>query len=248
MVAVIGGSFHQHGAPLFSALGAEASGVDLLYVYVPAMHLGVAKAMCLNFQTYSFGSETSDVITPRDRAQIIELLATMDVAVIGPGLSLSEQNVRSVLELVEECPCPLVVDATALQPKTMECLQDKGAVLTPHLGELERMKLKPEELAEHCKKFGCTVLLKGPTDTVVSSTGEIRTVEGGNAGLTVGGTGDVLTGVIAGLIAQKEDPAEACIHASTVVKRAGDLLAMRKGFAYTARDVVAEIPGLFRQL
>jgi NAD(P)H-hydrate epimerase len=248
MVAVIGGSLHQHGAPLFSALAAEASGVDLIYVFVPLAHCEVAKSTSLNFQVHTFGTGESDLISSNNRADMLELLATMDSAVIGPGLALNEKNVQSILELLEGCPCPVVIDATALQPRTLKCVQDKNAVLTPHLGELERMGLKLRDLPEICKITGCTFLVKGPADTIIDSNGNIQTIEGGNAGLTVGGTGDVLAGVIAGLLAQKEDPAEACRIASTVVKRAGDVLMAKKGFAFTARDVTLEIPMLLKQL
>jgi NAD(P)H-hydrate epimerase len=219
-----------------------------VYVCVPAVHAEVAKQTSLNFQVYPFGTDRSDEIRAADREMIVELLATIDAAVIGPGLARTETNIASILELLEECPCPVVADASALQPKTMERLRGKNAVLTPHLGELERMGIRSEELKEKCLKYGCTVLLKAPTDTIIAANGDVRTVEGGNAGLTVGGTGDVLAGITAALIAQHEDPADACVHASTVVKRAGDFLMMRKGFVYTAREVIAEIPALFREL
>ncbi|MFA5800203.1 MAG: NAD(P)H-hydrate dehydratase [Candidatus Peribacteraceae bacterium] len=246
-VAVIGGSRTQHGAPLFAALAAEATGVDLVFVCVPSVHAEVAKMTSLNFQVHPFGSQNSDELSARDCSQIIELLATMDAAVIGPGLARTEGNLRSILALLEECPCPVVADASALQPKSLRCLRGKQAVLMPHQGELERMGLRYEEILKHCRETGCTVLLKGPTDTIISPSGDVRKVDGGNAGLTVGGTGDALAGIVAGLIAQKEDPIEACVRASTAIKRAGDLLFSRRGFAYTTRDVIAEIPALLRQ-
>ena len=211
-------------------------------------HAEVAKATCLNFQVHTFGTGNSDLISAADREKILELLATMDAAVIGPGLNMTGKNVTSIMELLEGCPCPVVVDATAIQPKTLRCLTGKQAVITPHLGELERMGLKVGELPETCKKYGCTILLKGPADTVVSPSGEIRTVDGGNAGLTVGGTGDALAGIVAGLLAQKENPVAACIAASTAVKKAGDRLRAKKGFAYTAREVINEIPVLLATL
>lgn len=245
-VAIIGGSRFQHGAPLFSALAAEASGVDLLYVFVPFSHTEAAKQTSLNFQVHPFGTPSSDELSSLDRTMIVELLATMDAVVIGPGLSRSASSLSSVQALLEACPCPVIADATALQVTTLAALAGKHAVLTPHLGELERMELSPKEVSVAAKKYGCTFLLKGPEDTVVSEDGIIKTVKGGNAGLTVGGTGDALAGLTAGLIAQGVPHADACVIASTVIKKAGDELFQDVGFSYTTADVIRRIPRFLR--
>lgn len=247
-VAIIGGSKFQHGAPLFSALAAEASGVDLVFVFVPVCHREVAKNSSLNFQVHSFGSESSDEISANDRARMIEHLATMDSVVIGPGLSRSTSNLVSIMTLLEECPCPVVADASALQGETLARLSEKHAVLTPHLGELERMGLVMEEVSMAAKKHSCTFLIKSHEDTIVDERGTPTIVSGGNAGLTVGGTGDALAGLTAGLLAQGYSQAEACRLASTVIKRAGDLLFQKQGFAYTTRDVIALIPTFLKDV
>ncbi len=247
-VAVIGGSQFQHGAPIFSALAAEASGVDLVFLFVPLIHAEVARTFSLNFQVHPFGSATSDEISSQDRARMTELLATMDSAVIGPGLSRSASSLTSIMTLLEECPCPLVADASALQPKTLQFLSGKHAVVTPHLGELERMRLLSTGIPAAAKKYGCTFLLKGCEDTVVSEDGQKISVTGGNAGLTVGGTGDALAGLTAGLIAQGHAPVEACEIASKTIKRVGDFLFAEKGYAYTTREVIRCIPMILKEL
>ena len=91
-----------------------------------------------------------------------------------------------------------------------------------------------------------TILLKGPIDRIASSDGTMREIRGGNAGLTVGGTGDALAGLIAGLMAQRLPPTDACILASTIIKRAGTVLFHEKGHAYTTRDVIMQIPHLLQ--
>lgn len=241
-VAIIGGSRHQHGAPLFSALAAEAAGIDLLYVWVPSIHTDVAKIASYNFQIHTFGSEKSDEISSSDRTAIIERLATIDALVIGPGLSRSASSLRSIISLLAEAPCPVIADASALQPETLKSLTLRHAVVTPHLGELERMGYVRTELPSLARKHACTILLKSTTDTIVAEDGSIISVQGGNAGLTVGGTGDALAGLTAGLIAQGLDHAKACEVASTVIKRAGDLLLQDIGFSYTTIDVIRLIP------
>ena len=236
---VIGGSKTQHGAPIFSALAAEASGVDLIFIALPAVHADTAKNSSLNFQVHPFESDT---LKESDLESILELLATMDAAVIGPGLGRGPKEQKIIQELIESCPCTMVLDASALQGWTLEAIEEKTAVLTPHLGELERLGIDPEDVEDIAKKFNCTILAKGPIDLIASSDGRVKEITGGNAGLTVGGTGDALAGLAAGLIAQKTDPFDACVLASRVVKRAGEALKSH----FTTRDVIARIPELLR--
>jgi NAD(P)H-hydrate epimerase len=240
-VMVIGGCKTMHGAPLFSALSAEASGVDLLYVAVPAVHQHVAREQSLNIQVHPFAG---DELTKDDVDHLLELLATVDAAVIGPGLSRSDKVQQVMRALIAAAPCPLVLDASALQRWTLATIRGKTAVVTPHLGELERMGITPSDIAQTAHDAGITIHEKGAVDRIAGSDGEVRTVPGGNAGLTVGGTGDALAGLICGLIAQGEKPVDACVTASTVIKRAGTVLLPEKGFAYTTQDVIAHIPHL----
>ena len=248
VLTIIGGSRHQHGAPIFTALAAEASGVDLLHVWVPSVHEEVTKNASLNFQVHVFGSDGSDEISSSDREKIIEHLATIDAVVIGPGLSRNVTSIQSVMSLLAEAPCPVIADATALQGETLASLTLRHAVLTPHLGELERMGYVRNDLPTLTKKHACTILLKSARDTIVSEDGELQTVEGGNAGLTVGGTGDALAGLTAGLITQGMPHVEACKAASTVIKRAGDVLFQEVGYSFATIDIIRMIPRLLKDI
>ncbi|PIR49390.1 NAD(P)H-hydrate dehydratase [Candidatus Peregrinibacteria bacterium CG10_big_fil_rev_8_21_14_0_10_54_7] len=239
-VAVVGGSRHMHGAPLLAALAAEASGVDLVFVCLPACHEGVAKETSLNMQVHPF---RGDDLKAADREPILELLATMDSAVIGPGIARTSSSIAAVEDIIAEATCALVLDAAALQKDTLEKVRGKNVVLTPHLGELERMGLTQEKLPGIAAEKGVTFLLKGTTDHIADARGTEK-ISGGNAGLTVGGTGDALAGLIAGLIAQGEPPLQACARASSTIKKAGELLFLDVGYAYTARDVIEKIPHL----
>lgn len=238
-VAIIGGSRHIHGAPIFSALAAEASGVDLVFLCIPSSHEDVAKNASLNFQVHQFKGED---LSREDTGYILQMLAIMDSCVIGPGLSRGAESLNALEQIIRGAPCPLVLDATALQEDTLALLQGKTAVLTPHLGELERMGIVCDLIGQAAKKYSVTIHVKGHSDTIAAPDGTVREIPGGNAGLTVGGTGDALAGLIAGLIAQKMDPAEACALATTVIKSAGDRLCEEKGFTYIARDVIEQIP------
>jgi NAD(P)H-hydrate epimerase len=243
-VAVIGGSATMHGAPLFAALAAEASGVDLLYVALPKIHEHVARMQSLNFQVHPFAG---DELAHKDVDVILELLATVDCAVIGPGLARSPAAQGIVKELIESAPCPLVLDASALQEWTLGAVKGKGTILTPHLGELERMGIAPEDITNIARAYVVTILAKGQTDRIAGPTGECEEVHGGNAGLTVGGTGDALAGLTAGLIAQGMCGPDAAALASRTIKKAGEKLFEKKGYAYTTREVIEEIPLITKQ-
>lgn len=238
-VCVIGGSRHIHGAPLFSALAAEASGVDLIYLFIPPAHEEVAKQTSLNFQVRTF---QRDDLTVDDVGPILEMLASMDCAVIGPGLSHEPSALKALRQIITGSPCPLVLDASALQADTLSWIGGKQVVLTPHLGELERMKIEESEIGEFAAKHGVTILMKSVVDRIAASDGTVTESIGGNAGLTVGGTGDSLAGLTAGLIAQRMSLPEAALLASQTIKKAGDMLAEGQGMHYTTRDVIEVIP------
>ena len=249
-VAIIGGSRHQHGAPLFSALAAEKSGADLLYVFVPACHEEVAKAASLNFQVHTFGddSKIGDEMSDDDIKNMLEVLATMDCAVIGPGLSRSASSLKAIDRLVASAPCPMVLDASSLQPTTLKAAAGKQVVLTPHLGELERMGIQIDDLPSIAKKHNAVILVKSEISLAVSEMGDTHEIAGGNAGLTVGGTGDATAGLIAGLMAQGTSRFEACVIASTVIKRAGKMLYETHGYAYGTMKVIECIPELLHKM
>ena len=242
-VAIVGGSAHMHGAPILSALAAEAAGVDLLTVCLPRCHAEAANNACLNCFVHPL---LGDNIAPGDVKQILELLATMDCAVIGPGVARIDDQVKVLLDVLAEASCPLVVDASALQPETLDHVRGKTAVLTPHLGELERMGLTSDAVADAAQDAGVTMCIKGPTDRIVGPDGSVQEVTGGNAGLTVGGTGDVLAGTVAGLMAQGLSGTDAAMEATSAMKKAGEILHQEKGFAYTAQNVVHALPQLLK--
>ena len=176
-VAVIGGSRLIHGAPVFSALAAEAAGADLLYLFVPPAHEEVTKQASLNFQVHTFAQQE---LTGTDVGPVLQLLASMDCAVIGPGLSRDATSLTALRQIVTGAPCPVVLDASALQPDTLQWITGKTAVLTPHLGELERMGIQEEDITQRAKESGATLLLKGQTDRIAGPDGKLHEVQGGH--------------------------------------------------------------------
>jgi NAD(P)H-hydrate epimerase len=244
IVAIVGGSEAIHGAPLLSALAAEASGVDLVFVAVPRCHAQLARQTALNFQVRGF---EGDELLPHDVEPLLQWLATMDACVIGPGLARTKETLDATYQLIAGCPCTMVLDASALQPWTLEAARGHEAVLLPHLGELERMGLTMQKIGPMVSASNQVIHVKGHSDTVTLPNGTVREVAGGNAGLTVGGTGDVLAGLTAGLIAQHYPRTEASIIATTIIKKAGDVLAEEQG-TFRAIDVIERIPKLLKDI
>lgn len=237
-VCVVGGSPTIHGAPLFSALAAEATGADLLFVCVPRCHAEIARGQSLNFQVHPF---LGDDLQKDDVDPLLSLLATMDAAVIGPGLARDARSLAVLQELIVSAPCPMVLDASALQPWTMQAAAGKRCVCTPHLGELERMGIAVTDIAHVAQETGVVLHVKGPADRIAAADGSIREIAGGNAGLTAGGTGDALAGCIAGLWAQGVSAPDACAAASMMIKAAGDELQKTFGHAYGTRRVIGQL-------
>ncbi len=250
IVTIVGGSRTMHGAPTFSALAAEASGVDLIHPCIPECHESVIRSFSLNFIAHTF---RGDDLSKSDVSGIEEILAKSTAAVIGPGLSDYDTTQKAAQILISEATIPLIVDGTALQPWTFDAVKGKTAILTPHIGELSRMQGQVLENKSHVelKDLACTIaaargvtiVLKGAID-IIASAKSCSEVKGGNAGLTKGGTGDALAGLIAGLIAQGVDSADACIMASTIIKRAATVLYPEKGYSFTTFDVIQQIPHL----
>ena len=121
VVAVVGGSRTMHGAPIFSALAAEASGVDLIYPCVPECHAEVTKNASLNFFVTPY---RGNHLGPDDVSAIEDVLTHSDATVIGPGLATFDEAQQAMKELMQGTDRPLVVDAGALHPWTFEALQE----------------------------------------------------------------------------------------------------------------------------
>lgn len=251
-VAIIGGSETFHGAPLFAALAAEETGVDMVHVFVPACHKEVAKNYSLNFIVHSFAG---DHLVPADIEGIQVMLEEMDAVVVGPGLGEHEETLNALKELLPTINHKLVIDASALAV-VPEVKLTLDTVVTPHRGEFFNMteadvtddaQEAVKVLQEWAEKWQAVIALKGPTDIIMDIDGNSAQNNSGNAGLTVGGTGDALAGVIAGLMAQGMDCFEAALKGCEIIGRAGDMLFEEKGYAYRAIDVIECIPYIMKE-
>ncbi len=248
IVVAIGGSHLFYGAPLYMAKGASRMGVDLVFLFAPeSIHnlLSSFNDMILRKSGYNF-IEFND--------EIKHLIEERDVTVaIGPGITKSREaleNARKIIDFAIDNRRNLVVDADALL--TINEYSDfKGlAVLTPHRGEFKQsFNLEPNEenVKLIAKKIDATLLLKGPIDII--SNGDLikKNKNFHHPSMTKGGTGDVLSGSVAGLISKHIDPFHAASLASFIVGMSGKMAFEEKSYAYYTSEIVDEIPKIFKQ-
>lgn len=193
---LVAGSKGMMGAALLAARACMRSGVGLLTVRVPAcgydiLQLGIPEAKC-------------DCDSCSDHHTKVEVPKDIEVIGVGPGLGQHEQTQEALHRLLmEQSQRPMVLDADALNilamhPQWMELLP-AGTVLTPHPGEMKRLGADPYELA---RKYRLVIVLKGHHTRIIDPEHCFINMLHGNAGMAVGGSGDVLTGIILALLAQ----------------------------------------------
>ena len=194
-------------------------------------------------------------------AEIVERGNKADALVIGPGLVDERASARLIAAVARDLDVPAVIDSAALacfreQPDAIARLGGR-AVLTPHAGEMASMlsceraaiEADPASFAvEAARRFNAVVALKGETTHIADPNGALYRNEHGNAGLATSGSGDVLAGVIGGLLARGADPLVAAAWGVFLHARAGDALAKRIGFGFLARELSPEVPNLMGEL
>ncbi|MDO9098600.1 MAG: NAD(P)H-hydrate dehydratase, partial [Candidatus Methanoperedens sp.] len=176
-----------------------------------------------------------------------ELIGKHDVVVMGMGLGTADETLAAVKKIIPLCK-KAVIDADALSPQLLPLLH-KNIIITPHAGEMKRLsgvevpfdqKEKVDLIRSFAKKNHVTVLLKGAID-IISDGIEVRANRTGNAGMTVGGTGDVLAGLTGALFA-KHDAFEAACASAFINGAAGDMAFAEFGYGLLATDVIDYIP------
>ena len=248
---IIGGSETFSGAPTLAALAALRVGVDLVYVAAPTK------------TAYAISSMSSDLITlklegkhfkPENVGVIKKWIERSDGVVMGPGLGLHEETLEAVeqtFDIIEKAKKPLLLDADALKAfAKFKRKVDFQLVLTPHAGEFEILtgKMPVKELDEKVKEvkktaetLNCVILLKGNID-VISDGERVKLNYTGNPGMTVGGTGDVLSGIVAAFMVHGNPSFESSVAGAFVNGAAGDFAAQERGFHLVPTDLIDWIP------
>lgn len=244
-VLVIGGSHLFHAASLW-ALTIASKIVDMVfYASVPENNEIVLQ------EKREF---RNGIVVSRERMD--DYIEEATCILIGPGLprldgmQKGDDDTKVLTEgLLKKYPHKKwVIDGGSLQVVSPELLP-KTAIITPHHGEF--MKLFGEDVTkEHvvakAREYAVTILAKGESDFVASPQASVEVI-GGNAGMTKGGTGDVLAGLVAALYAQNDDPFLVASCASFLNKKAGESLFSRVGYYFNASDLVEEIPSVMKR-
>jgi ADP-dependent NAD(P)H-hydrate dehydratase len=263
-VLVIGGSAGMAGAPALAAMAALRSGAGLVELVVPESVATIAAGFdpCVMTRGLAAGFTGTFAATAAD--EIVERAATATAVAVGPGLGRSDEVVALTTRLWRELEVPAVFDADALwalaQPQPMPRGEHAGPrVITPHAGEMLRLSgREPADAAARDRGLlaglatgfaaatESVVVLKG-AGTLVIGSGHEATNETGNVGMATAGTGDVLTGVIAALLAQGLEPFAAARLGAWVHGAAGDAAAADLGpVSMTARDLLDRLHVGFR--
>jgi NAD(P)H-hydrate epimerase len=253
-VAVLAGSTGLTGAAVLASMAAMRAGAGLVTLGVPESLHNIVEIKLTEVMTKPL-PETGGAISSKAVPEFSELAAKADAVAVGPGLGQDKETAEAIRELLKIIDKPLVIDADALNalngmPNLLN--QTKAlAVITPHPGEMARLTgLSVEEVNSErlevarmsASDWNCIVVLKGAPTVVAFPDGEVYINTTGNAGLATGGTGDVLTGVIAAFIAQGLSSHDAAVAGVYVHGLAGDIAAQTGTIGLVASDIAAALP------
>lgn len=256
-VLVLGGSQGKMGAPGMSGMAALRAGAGL--VTVASVDSVIKDVETFSLMTEPLPSTSEGSVSEQAVARVMELMKTRTVLAIGPGLGTHSETVACVKQLYRSVESPAVVDADGLNALAGKDLQtDKIRILTPHPGEMGRLvgasakevQGNRLEIAERfAKENGVTLILKGDRSIIAFPDGETFVNPTGSPALATAGTGDILTGLIAGLLAQFPDDWKRAVLAGVYLHGlAGELGAAELGEpSLIATDLLRFLPRAFHE-
>lgn len=229
IITIIAGSKQYHGSALL-AIKIAAKIVDLVYFYSTAENQDLVKKL---------KSGSCEFINITKKASLQTSLKKSDAILIGPGLEINKKNKNLINKLLKKFKNKkFILDAGSLRMLDKKLL-NKNIIITPHVNEFKAL-FGNKDIKQMAKKYQCTIVLKGVTD-IICNLGKMYYNKGGNAGMTKGGTGDILAGLIAALAA-KNDVLTAAFYGSFFNKKTGERLFKKSGYYYSASDLIEEIP------
>lgn len=258
---VIGGSPGMGGAPVMASWAALRCGAGLVTLALPEKIMGAANIVP-EVMTRGLPSTLSGAISGEACMIIENLLGTASVCAIGPGMSRYADGNMVVRTVLEKAGIPVLIDADGLNAlqSDVAILKDRQVpvVITPHPGEMARLtKLPVEDIQNqrieigrhYSMEWGVTIVLKGNNTIVAQPGGQVFVNTTGNPGMATAGSGDVLSGVITGLIAQGLKPTDAAVAGVFLHGRAGDTAAGQTGQrALTATDLIYNMTTVINEL
>ena len=248
-VLVVGGSYMYHGAPILSSLAALRTGCDLVYTAVPKVNAQATRAASADLIVIPLAD------SKLTRGSVNKLLgqipAGIDSATIGMGLAVQDiEALKLLVKSLIERDVRLSLDASALRKEILPIIKAKNVLVTPHASEFERLfgekipdnkKTRISTVEKHAKKNSITILLKGMDDIITDGTKTLINSKKTPA-MTVGGTGDVLSGIAASMLSQNRDVIEAAASAAFVNGQAGKIVQKNLGMHMVATDLIDALP------
>ncbi len=249
---LIAGSYGKTGAAVLAAKAALRSGLGLLHVHIPKssyaiMQTAIPEAMLSIDRYENYFSEVPD-------------LSLYNTVGVGPGLGKEHQSQMALKVLIQDFQHPVVFDADALnilsENKTWLSFLPPNSILTPHPKEFERLAgkwsddfEKIEMQRDFARKYNVIVVLKGAHTSICLPSGKCYFNSTGNPGMATAGSGDVLTGIITSLLAQKYSPEKAAVLGVYVHGSAGDIAAKQEGqISMLAGDIINNLGKAFKKL
>ncbi|MBW2589653.1 MAG: NAD(P)H-hydrate dehydratase [Deltaproteobacteria bacterium] len=256
-VLVVSGSVGKTGAAAMTAMSAMRAGAGLVTLAIPESLNPVLETQVLEAMTYPLPETENGIIGESSFNKIMDLLSGKQCLAIGPGLGEAAETKKLIHRIIKESPVTIVIDADGLNnlAGSTEILKKAKSplILTPHPGEMARLidstagSVQKDRITcarKFSEKFNVHIILKGAKTIIAHPEGNIFINPTGNPGMASGGMGDVLTGIIAGLVAQGFSP-ESATHTGVYLHgAAADMLAENIGpFGYLATEVMNAIPG-----
>ncbi|MEA1904429.1 MAG: NAD(P)H-hydrate dehydratase [Candidatus Hadarchaeota archaeon] len=258
---VIGGGSRYTGAPAMAGLAALRSGVDLVTIASPTKTASVISSFSPDLITVGLPGRD---FGPGALSRLREPLERATASVVGPGLGTGASTQEAVVKLArmlsrDFAQLPVLYDADGLKAIATQrgLLRNPRWVVTPHVGEFELLvgpklptgtKARAKRVAEAAKELGCVILLKAHVDIIAAPDGETVLNRTGNPGMTVGGTGDVLSGIIGTFLAQGAVPLRAAVAGAFACGRAGDICREEMGYEFMASDLIEKLPKVFAEV
>jgi ADP-dependent NAD(P)H-hydrate dehydratase len=248
-VLVVGGSRIYHGAPILASLAALRSGTDLVYTAVPRSNIVATRSASPNIIALPL---PDDKLTTGSANRLMAMLPKRaDSAAVGMGMSISKPE--ALIALVKQLKSDgtrLLLDASALIPEVLKEISRTDTIITPHVGEYKRIfsgedagtteEERISNVNRFAKQYGITIVLKGWID-VISDGQQVVINKVHNCAMTVGGTGDILSGLTAGFLT-KLKPFDASILGVYFNGVAGNLVYSKMGLHMSASDLVEYLP------
>lgn len=255
---VIGGAVGYTGAPYLVASAAVRSGCGLVYLGVPSAIWAAEAAKCVSAMPFPL-ADRDGALSHKALQEIRSKLDPCDVLALGPGLGRTAHVERLVWDLLSQTEKPVVLDADGINAlaghiDVLDQRKGRVTILTPHDGEFLRIGGdlfggRVEAARTFAKAHGCILVLKGHRTITATPEGNVMVNTTGNSGLAKGGSGDVLTGIIASLMAQGATAVQAAALGVWIHGRAGDMTAERlTEYAMTPSDVIESLAKVFKEL